>query len=88
MDGAVVTACVSTKVTHTSDATLDVWQLFIEVLDPRLHVLRDICVEVPSEVQAKSVGEIVLTWNTELENRTVCIGHLDFPFFQRANMCV
>ena len=25
----------------------------------------------PSEVQAKSVGEVVLSWNTELESRTV-----------------
>lgn len=28
-------------------------------------------VQAPSEVQAKSVGEVVLSWNTELENRTV-----------------
>lgn len=27
--------------------------------------------QAPSEVQAKSVGEVVLSWNTELENRTV-----------------
>mmetsp|Transcript_6544 Transcript_6544/g.16747 ORF Transcript_6544/g.16747 Transcript_6544/m.16747 type:complete len:195 (-) Transcript_6544:277-861(-) len=26
--------------------------------------------KAPSEVQAKSVGEVVLTWNTELDNRT------------------
>ena len=27
--------------------------------------------QVPSEVQAKTVGEVVLTWNAELEKRTV-----------------
>jgi hypothetical protein len=29
-----------------------------------------VSMKVPSEVQAKSVGEVVLSWNTELENRT------------------
>ena len=30
--------------------------------------------QAPSEIQAKSVGEVVLTWNTELESRTVRCG--------------
>jgi len=39
-------------------------------------------VQAPSEVQAKSVGEVVLSWNTELESRTVrfadCIDWIHF----------
>ena len=34
----------------------------------------------PSEVQAKSVGEVVLAWNTELESRTVRFPRLSWLF--------
>ena len=29
--------------------------------------------QAPSEAQGKSVGEIVISWNTELESRTVSL---------------
>lgn len=35
----------------------------------------------PSEVESKSVGEIVLSWNAELECRTVCIQHIRLETF-------
>ena len=37
-------------------------------LNPRVP---NLFLQAPSEVQAKSVGEVVLSWNTELESRTV-----------------